>query len=546
MRKIMAWFAVPAGVALGVTWVSAPASAAIPAPQIVNVDGGGSDTARTIAVDAAGNAYLGGSISTGPDRPGQFSVVKLNAQGNVVWRAGFSGNGAMPGGATSLGVDPAGNVYSAGFILNDPSGGVTTDTVVAKFGPTGQELWSRRIRGGPAYQRIAATADGFVAGGRAGTGEIVTQRFDPDGVLRWSRSVGTPDAGTAFELQRFGDLALAPNGNVVVSHSVNNNGDGLTFDYDTTVYDPRGNPVWRKTFTVDGPSHEVVSDIAVDPANRVIVTGTTAQRNNPEFPTFTERGLTVRYAADGTLLQAVNTGSTAVDIDPAGNAYLAGFTSFVTPAAVTKFDGAFDVVYSTDIAADVLGAIGGVVAAKVDTTGVVTVAGYAYNAEFETDYVTLRYAADGQELGQHRFTGSADMNDLVAGVAIDAQNTALVTGTSRSRTSGDDIVTLRFTGVGTPGAGPAAPSSLRAAATSRTQIRLNWSDNSNNETGFQVERCRGNRCTDFARVATVGAAVTSFTDAGLSRGTIYTYRVRAVNGVGASTFSNTATATTRR
>jgi len=254
----------------------------------------------------------------------------------------------------------------------------------------------------------------------------------------------------------------------------------------------------------------------------------------------------VRYAADGTLLQAVNTGSTAVDIDAAGNAYLAGFTSFVTPATVTKFDGAFDVVYSTDIAADVLGAIGGVVAAKVDTTGVVTVAGYAYNAEFETDYVTLRYAADGQELGQHRFTGSADMHDLVAGVAIDAQNTALVTGTSRSRTSGDDIVTLRFTGVGTPGAGPAAPSSLRAAAISRTQIRLNWSDNSNNETGFQVERCRGNRCTDFTRVATVGAAVTSFTDAGLSRGTIYTYRVRAVNGVGASTFSNTATATTRR
>ena len=183
----MAWFAVPAAVALGATWVSAPASAAISPPQIVNVDGGGSDTARTIAVDAAGNAYLGGSISTGPDSQGQFSVVKLNAQGNVVWRANFSGNDAMLGGATSLGVDPAGNVYSAGFILNDPSVGVTSDTVLAKFGPTGQELWSRRIRGGPAYARVAATADGFVAGGRAATGEIVTQRFDPNGVLRWSR-----------------------------------------------------------------------------------------------------------------------------------------------------------------------------------------------------------------------------------------------------------------------------------------------------------------------------------------------------------------------
>jgi hypothetical protein len=550
MRKSLAWFAVPAAVALGATGVSAPANAAISPPQIVTVDGGGSDTARTIAVDAAGNAYLGGSISTGPDRPGRFSVVKLNAQGNVVWRASFSGNDAMLGGATSLGIDPAGNVYSAGFIVNDPSVGVIHDTVLAKFGPTGQELWSRRIRGGPAYGRIAATADGFVAGGRAATGEIVTQRFDPNGVLRWSRSVGIPDAGTAFELQRFGDLALAPNGNVVVSNSVNHNGDGLTFDYDTTVYDPQGNPVWRKVFTVDGPSHEIVSDIAVDPANRVIVTGTTAQRNNPDFPTFTERGLTVRYAADGTLLQAVNTGSTAVDIDPAGNAYLVGFTSLGEPATVTRFDGAFNVVYSTAIAPDVLGLLGGVVAAKVDTAGVVTVAGIAFNTDFENDYVTLRYAANGQELGRHRFAGSADMNDVAVGVAIDTRNTALVTGTSRSSTSGDDIVTLRFASGGTPGpppgVSPVAPGNLRAAAASRTKIQLNWSDNSNNETGFQIERCKGNRCTNFARVGTVGANATSFTDAGLSRGTAYTYRVRAVNEVGASPFSNTATATTRR
>ena len=63
MRKTMAWFAVPAAVALGATWVSAPASAAISPPQIVNVDGGGSDTARAIAVDTAGNAYLGVGVA---------------------------------------------------------------------------------------------------------------------------------------------------------------------------------------------------------------------------------------------------------------------------------------------------------------------------------------------------------------------------------------------------------------------------------------------------------------------------------------------------
>jgi hypothetical protein len=554
MRKSMAWFAVPAAVALSATWMSAPASAATSPPQIVKVDGGSNDAARTIAVDAAGNAYLGGSISTGPNSQGKYSIVKLNAQGSVLWRANFSGSDGMLGGATSLGVDPAGNVYSAGFIRNDPAVGVLNDTVLAKFSATGQELWSRRVRGGPEYARIAATTDGFIAGGRAVTGEMVTQRFDPNGVMRWSRSLGVPDLGTPFELQRFGDLALAPNGNIVVSHSVNNNGDGFTYDFDTTVYSPLGNPLWRKVFTLDNESHEVVSDIAVDQANRVIVTGTTAIRNNPEFPTFSERGITVRYGADGALLQTVNTGSTAVDIDPAGNAYLAGFTSFGASPTVTKFDTAFNVVYNTSVPTDVFGTFGAVVAAKVDTTGVVTMAGIGLNAEFASDYVTVRFAANGQELGRHRLNGSANMNDVVVGVAIDAQNTALVTGTSRNGTSGDDIVTLRFAGAGapnptptpTPAVSPAAPSNLRAVAASRSQIQLAWSDNSNNETGFQIERCRGLRCTNFTRVATVGAQVTSFTDQGLSRSTTYTYRVRAVNEVGPSGFTNTASATTRR
>src|SRR5690348_17076791 len=100
MRKAMAWFAVPAVVALGAMLMSAPASAAIAAPQIVNVDGGGDDTVRTIAVDATGNAYLGGSISTGPGSQGQFSIVKVDAQGSVVWRARFSGNDGRLSGAT--------------------------------------------------------------------------------------------------------------------------------------------------------------------------------------------------------------------------------------------------------------------------------------------------------------------------------------------------------------------------------------------------------------------------------------------------------------
>jgi hypothetical protein len=69
---------------------------------------------------------------------------------------------------------------------------------------------------------------------------------------------------------------------------------------------------------------------------------------------------------------------------------------------------------------------------------------------------------------------------------------------------------------------------------------LSWTDNSNNETGFSIERCDGQNCTDFAPIATVGANVTSYPDTGLTPNTRYRYRVRAFNGVGNSAYSNIA------
>jgi len=88
---------------------------------------------------------------------------------------------------------------------------------------------------------------------------------------------------------------------------------------------------------------------------------------------------------------------------------------------------------------------------------------------------------------------------------------------------------------------PVAPSSLTASALNTTQITLSWVDNSNNETGFKVERMTG---ATWSQIGTVAAGVTTFADSGLSASTAYSYRVRATNAVGDSAYSNTATATT--
>ena len=91
---------------------------------------------------------------------------------------------------------------------------------------------------------------------------------------------------------------------------------------------------------------------------------------------------------------------------------------------------------------------------------------------------------------------------------------------------------------------PKAPTSLSAAATSSSAISLSWTDTSNNETGFSIERCTGAGCNSFSAVAQVGANVATYSNSGLNASTTYRYRVAALNSAGSSKYSNTAEATT--
>src|SRR5215210_2235537 len=95
-----------------------------------------------------------------------------------------------------------------------------------------------------------------------------------------------------------------------------------------------------------------------------------------------------------------------------------------------------------------------------------------------------------------------------------------------------------------PANASARSSNLAGTVVSTTQISLSWSDNSENEDGFRIERCQGNSCTNFAQVAQVGANVTTFSSTGLLKNTWYRYRVRAFDVSGNSAFSNIVTVKT--
>jgi hypothetical protein len=106
--------------------------------------------------------------------------------------------------------------------------------------------------------------------------------------------------------------------------------------------------------------------------------------------------------------------------------------------------------------------------------------------------------------------------------------------------------TANVLGAFTSGAGaqlPASPANVTAVADTPSHLNISWTDASNNESGFAVDVSAN---PDFTNVQTLPAPrnATSMSFPGASSGTTYYVRVRAVNALGGSAWSDVATVTT--
>jgi len=96
--------------------------------------------------------------------------------------------------------------------------------------------------------------------------------------------------------------------------------------------------------------------------------------------------------------------------------------------------------------------------------------------------------------------------------------------------------------------GPPPPTGLTANLVTPSEISLSWTaplDPINLLlTGYKIERSTDGGNTWSVIVTNTGNTATAYTDNGLASGTTYTYRVSAINPIGTSSPSNTASATT--
>ncbi len=92
---------------------------------------------------------------------------------------------------------------------------------------------------------------------------------------------------------------------------------------------------------------------------------------------------------------------------------------------------------------------------------------------------------------------------------------------------------------------PTAPTNVTATAVGKGQINLNWTASTSTVglANYVVQRCQGANCSNFSQIAT--PASTTYSDAGLSSATSYSYQVQAVDTAGnTGAFSTVENATT--
>lgn len=137
-------------------------------------------------------------------------------------------------------------------------------------------------------------------------------------------------------------------------------------------------------------------------------------------------------------------------------------------------------------------------------------------------------------------TTLGDVSFVDAGLAA---NTPYFYRVAAYNASGTSVYSLWTQGLTRQTVSLLPPANLQATAFSSSQINLTWND-TNNETGYRIQRAKDAAFTVEPALFEVGANVTTFANTGLGSGATYYYRVFAFDGQGnTSAASNTASAT---
>jgi hypothetical protein len=183
---------------------------------------------------------------------------------------------------------------------------------------------------------------------------------------------------------------------------------------------------------------------------------------------------------------------------------------------------------------------------RLQTPAGVIVAGGTYHVVGTFDGTTQRLYVNGTQVATAALTGSASTSTAPLVIGSWDGRQEFFSGTIDEPAVYGTVLSaaqVRAHYDAGSAASLAAPSGLTASAQSPSQVDLGWFDNSVAETGQVLERSTD---SSFASPTTIAlpANQQSYSDTGLTAGTTYWYRLKAVNGATSSAYSNVAQVST--
>ncbi len=539
------------------------------------IGGEGDETPSDATVDFAGDVYVTGSVVSI-----DFPVVN-----------GLPGS---PGGAgvdafvTKINASGAKFLYSTylGGAGNDAAWGIRSDT-------TG--IYVAGSTTSPDFPAVNAYQSTMKGGTTEGDAFLIKLNTTGDGVVYSTYLGGAGDDGcralavdavAQCTIAGFTDSADFPTTLGVAQPTMHGAGDGWV-----ARFSANGAALSWCTYLGGSSGSDAVQGLASDLAGNVFACGYTGSNDFPVTSGAFQKlrgggnidGFLVKLDSHGTVAAgtffggALDENCRRVAVDTSGNAYVAGFAlsnDLPTVNAVQSFnqggigtgDGfvaEFDSALTAPVFATYFGGTDDddVQGLAVGKDGSVYIAGNTKSTYFPLlspaqatfggvrDAFVAKLAPSGASLTWATYFGGTGY-DAATAVAVDSAGSAYVAVATQSSDVAtfcaaqaafgggrSDVCVAKFSD-DAPGV-PATPLAPTATATSAYRIDFSWTDASNDECSFRVERSVAGG--PFATIGTTDTNVTTIADVDVAPDTTYSYRVFAANPLGESPPSDTAT-----
>ena len=259
------------------------------------------DECLGLDVDAQGNAYMAGLITSTSGMGLEPYVIMTDSAGNTQWGDNLSLS-SIDERLTGVAVSPGGNIYVAGDWWNTATQ-TGVDVSVARYSPSGSRLW-KEGQAMPLSQdhatRIATTADdhALVCGTAKGATDmdLVALERDEDGGLVWEVVYD----GTASGNDEAVDIEQLASGPIAVTGHTREEIDGQLRHAITTMLIEGGQLLWTRHFFGDAELGAWPTRMTTDAQGNIYVAGYATATGGT-----TTDGVIVKYGISGDLQWAI-------------------------------------------------------------------------------------------------------------------------------------------------------------------------------------------------------------------------------------------------